>query len=181
MWFMKNDAATDFIKDLNANPDRYPDRVVGIVLGVIIDERLSDTIGAHTHKDKKITEDIFEINGILGNAGARIPLGFMIGLYGSETNRDLTLFTKIRNAFAHRLEIASFDDSPVRDWVDQLRLPDKEIVFNNGGTIWNLGNPVDLKPKNRRGRFVRTAQMLNAAFFIEIGDPATNPKRAPRF
>jgi hypothetical protein len=90
MWFMRNDAATDFSKELQANPDRYPDRVAGIVLGTMVDERLTDPIKTHVQFDKKIDETLWHETGLFGSFGARVALGFVMGLYSKETQRDLS-------------------------------------------------------------------------------------------
>lgn len=182
MWFLVNDAATEFIRDLNAKPDRYPDRVVGIVLGALLDERLADTLKYAIQEDKKLVQECFGHEFTLfGNFGSRSALGFFLGLYTKETHRDLVLVAKIRNAFAHKVEVHLFDDDPVCNLVNELAIPDKPLKIENPGTVWNF-DPAMLGPlANGRDRFVRAIQALNLALFLETANPANGAKRSPRF
>jgi len=179
---MINDAATEFIKDLNANPDRYPDRVVGIVLGAMLDERLAETIKYAIQEDKKLIDSSFDHeSNLFGSLGSRTTLGFFLGLFTKATRRDLALIAKIRNAFAHKVEVHLFDDDPICNWVDELAMPATHLKINNGNTIWDF-DPKLLPPlTTRRTTFIRAIHALNLALFLETANPANNSKRIPRF
>jgi hypothetical protein len=156
MWFMVNDAATDFIRNLQNDPSKYPDRVVGIVLGAMLDERLSSTLQACVQHDTKLVEKSFNHeSNLFGTFGARTNLGFFLGLFSKETHRDLELVAKIRNRFAHKVEVALFDDNPVCNWVDELKIPKKRLEINNGTTVWDF-SPQNLPAlKSRREIYIR--------------------------
>jgi hypothetical protein len=61
---------------------------------------------------------MFSPNGAMGTFGQKIKLGYMLGLYEQDLKDDLVLLSRIRNAFAHRVEITSFESPPIRDQMD---------------------------------------------------------------
>jgi hypothetical protein len=175
---MINDAATEFIKDLNANPDRYPDRVVGIVLGAMLDERLADTIKYAIQEDKDLIDKSFRHeSNLFGSLGSRTTLGFFLGMFTKKTYRDLVLIAKIRNEFAHNVETHLFDNDPIRNWVDELAIPATYLRINN----WHF-DPKLLPPlTTRRDTFIRAIGAINISLFLETANPANKLKRVPRF
>jgi hypothetical protein len=182
MWMNLSDAATDFIKELNADPKKYPDRVVGIVLSAMLDERLADTIKNRVQYNDKLIENTFgHESNLFGNFGTRSILGFFLTLYSYDTYRDLTLIGKIRNAFAHKIEVHNFDDPPVRDWIDELKITSAVLNINNLTNVWNY-DPQNLAPiTNRTERYIRAIHALNLALYLENENPGPGLKPAPRF
>jgi hypothetical protein len=165
MWLMQSDEATAFVKQLIEDPKRYPDRVVGIVLGAVLDDRLTDVISHYVQPNEKIFEDTFgHESGIFGSFGSRVAVGFFLGLYSVETHRDLTLIAKIRNDFAHKIGTETFETSPIRDRIDQLKIVDKRVVVKNKA-LWDFGDPNDFPLPTRGDRYIRAIQLLNGAFF----------------
>jgi hypothetical protein len=49
-------------------------------------------------------------------------MSFALGLIPPLVHRDLDLVRKIRNAFAHKLGVNSFEESPFRDWCAQFAI-----------------------------------------------------------
>jgi hypothetical protein len=95
-------------------------RAVAVVWPAIVENRLTDAFRAYMRHDEKVANELFRPDGALGAFGQKIKLGYMLGLYGQDLNDDLVLLTKIRNAFAHRVDITGFEVSPVRDWMDKM-------------------------------------------------------------
>jgi DNA-binding MltR family transcriptional regulator len=97
-------------------------RAVGVVWPAIVENRLTDAIRASLRPDKKVADEMFSPSGALGTFGQKIRLGYMLGLYQSDLRDDLTQLSKIRNAFAHQVDITSFEESPVKDRMDAMRI-----------------------------------------------------------
>ena len=68
----------------------------------------------------KARDRLFDRAGALANFSARIDLAYTLGLFSAATYGDLHVIRDIGNYFAHHVEAASFDESPVRDWCDNF-------------------------------------------------------------
>jgi hypothetical protein len=95
-------------------------RAVAVVWPAIVENRLTDALRAYMRPDEKIANELFRPEGALGTFAQKIKLGYMLGLYQEDLKDDLVLLAKIRNAFAHRVDITAFEVSPVRDWMDNM-------------------------------------------------------------
>src|SRR5450759_1487344 len=95
-------------------------RAVAVVWAAIVENRLTDVLRAYMRPDERVANELFSPNGALGTFGHKIQLGYMLHLYAKDLKDDLVLLTKIRNSFAHRVDIISFETSPVRDWMDGM-------------------------------------------------------------
>ena len=158
-----------------------PDRIAGLIWPVLIDRRLQATISGRWCDDSKgdVLRYLFEDSGPLGNAGARVRVGFAIGLYDEDMFGDLKLIVKIRNEFAHEPSVHSFDDFPIQNYVNDLKLiekypkrPDRQIAPLPGmsredwiqGIMCSSGL-IDLQP--RRTRFLRSIEIILTWLAIE--------------
>ena len=158
-----------------------PDRIVGLILPVLIDRRLRATIEGRWRDDSKgdVLRHLSEAGGPLGDAGVRVRVGFAIGLYDEDMFGDLKIIVKIRNAFAHEPGTHKFDDSPVQQFVNDLKLiekyptrPDKQFASLSGMSRedWIQGIMcssalIDLQP--RRTRFLRSIEIVLTWLAIE--------------
>ncbi len=97
-------------------------RAVAVVWPAIVENRLTDAIRASLRPDKKVADEILSPSGALGTFGQKIRLGYMLGLYEADFHSDLTQLSKIRNAFAHRVDVTSFEESPIKDRLDSMRI-----------------------------------------------------------
>jgi hypothetical protein len=95
-------------------------RAVAVVWPAIVENRLTDALKAYMRSDETVAKELFRPEGALGTFGQKIKLGYMLGLYEKDLKDDLVLLTKIRNAFAHRVDITDFETSPIRDYMDQM-------------------------------------------------------------
>lgn len=95
-------------------------RAVAVVWPAIVENRLTDALRAYMRPDESVSKDLFRPEGALGTFGQKVKLGYMLGLYEKDLKDDLVLVTKIRNAFAHRVDITDFETSPIRDLMDQM-------------------------------------------------------------
>jgi DNA-binding MltR family transcriptional regulator len=95
-------------------------RAVAVVWPAIVENRLTDALRACMRPDESVSKELFRPEGALGTFGQKIKLGYMLGLYEKDLKDDLVLLTKIRNAFAHKVDITDFEISPIRDYLDQM-------------------------------------------------------------
>jgi Mannitol repressor len=95
-------------------------RAVAVVWPAIVENRLTDALRAYMRPDESVSKELFRPEGALGTFGQKVKLGYMLGLYDRDLKEDLVLLTKIRNAFAHRVDITDFETSPIRDFMDQM-------------------------------------------------------------
>jgi hypothetical protein len=91
------------------------DRAAAIVGGSLVELALQSALEAHLHRDKKLTDNLFRPSGAFGAFATKINLGFLVGIYGQNGIKELTIIKNIRNAFAHRLDIDSFGNQTIRD------------------------------------------------------------------
>jgi DNA-binding MltR family transcriptional regulator len=126
--------------------DHGAERALAITLPVLLEELLEQILRLSFRPDKQITAEFFRPTGPLGNFGAKTRMAYMMNLMDENTYRDLLIISKIRNRFAHHIELKSFDDPTVREWIrpmdcyKQLRLialtevpednPDYRIKFS---------------------------------------------------
>lgn len=101
------------------------DRAVAIVGGAMVEQWLQEALVAQMHRDGQMTKLLFRTNGALGSFATKIDLGFLVGIYGAEARRDLVTIKDIRNKFAHRFTISSFDTPPIKDLCMNLALVEK--------------------------------------------------------
>lgn len=158
-----------------------PDRIAGLIWPILIDRRLRATIEGRWRDDSKedVLRYLFEDAGPLGDAGVRVRLGFAIALYDEDMFGDLKLIVKIRNAFAHQPGVHYFDDPPIHNYVNDLKLiekypkgPNKSLapLPGMGREDWLQGimcssGLIDLQP--RRTRFLRSIEIILTWLAIE--------------
>ena len=168
---------------------RLPDRIAGLVWPILIDRRLRATIEARWKDDSKkdVLRSLFEDRGPLGDAGARVHVGFAIGLYDEEMMRDLKLIVKIRNTFAHEPGVHSLDAAPIHNFVAGLKLverypigPTAPILSATGTTrdqwlqnLMRTSGLIDVVP--RRSRFLRAIEIVLTWLAVEANEITYSP------
>ena len=94
--------------------DSQSDRAVAVVGAAYVDLVLLETITRRLERpEPKVIKALFEDNGPLQPFGARIQLGYAMGIYGVGVLQDLSAMKEIRNAFAHSAEPLDFGNSDV--------------------------------------------------------------------
>jgi hypothetical protein len=100
--------------------DDVTDRIAAIVPVSILDELLSAAIETRIHSSPYVHGRLFGNDGALRDFGIKIPIGFALGLYGELCTSDLRWIRRIRNAFAHRKRVDSFDYPEAAKLCDKL-------------------------------------------------------------
>jgi hypothetical protein len=114
VWISTTERDCKAIQELTS----LPDRAAAIVAGALLDQRLETALretlrDANLSGGQSIQDRMFDLRGALGSFAVKIDLGFMVGLYGAGARADMALINKVRNRFAHDLDVGAF--SAVRD------------------------------------------------------------------
>ena len=100
--------------------DHGADRAFAITLPVLIEELLERLLRLRMRADKAIAAEFFRPTGALGNYGAKVRMAYMLGTIEESVFKDLNVIGKIRNRFAHDIEMKTFDDPVVAEWVRSM-------------------------------------------------------------
>lgn len=143
------------------------DRVVAIVVGTLVEARLTTAIKARVKLTERIGENMFRTSGPLGSFSAKIDLGYMIGLYGEPAWRELVTLKDVRNWFAHHLESASFKSQKINAWCRNLKMAERCVFDSEEELLKTVSIPFGVRAtedelKNPRYRF-----HLAASFFSQ--------------
>jgi hypothetical protein len=104
------------------------DRATAIVGGAFVDDHLTDSLKSNMVRNERLTEKMFSPGQIFGDFGAKIHFGYLIGIYSERAHDELTTIRRIRNEFAHQLELNSFERQGIRDRCQRLTLSQSKIV-----------------------------------------------------
>ena len=145
-------------RDVTHEMDNSNDRTAAIVAAGFVEHNLAVAILTRL---RELTPDqqktIFEGQYAVLNAfSAKIQIGFALGLLNVDVKKDLDALRRVRNEFAHRLDVRSFDHDDVKDECDSLIGP-KYLA-------WAAHKPI--VPK-RRDKFLNTAAHLIDRFALE--------------
>ena len=107
-------------EELEAFYDQSSARAYGIVLSAILENHLTAILRLLMRRESKIADELFRPTGPLGPFGTKIRLAYLMRVIDKDVYTDLTIVTKIRNAFAHDLSVNSFDEQMVRDLIKNM-------------------------------------------------------------
>ena len=91
------------------------DRGCGLFAAAFLDSSLSDLLYVSLVANKKIETDLFEGTAPLATFSSRIKMAYYLGLISEPCRRDLDIIRAIRNDFAHKLDVNSFEVQAVQD------------------------------------------------------------------
>jgi hypothetical protein len=155
----------------------------GLVAAALVEEELSDCIARHFVQDngdyRQHISYMMHPDGVLGAFGAKIDLGWVMGIYGVAAYKNLKLIPKIRNAFAHKIAAGDFDCTLVGAHCDGLTFaeqflekngPDYSIRLRDPASILVLGPQADDPFRTKRDRYLTTC----ATFMALLGNAAVD-------
>lgn len=154
------------------------DRSCAIVGGSVVELSLESTLKRCFRHHPHLVDLVFKERSPLSNFQTKISLGEKLGLYSEEGAKELNRIRKIRNCFAHNLEITRFDVPPVVDFCRGLQLGERYSIDNDEVEAARANRPAKGTPerdwsfwiatldreenlKLPRGRFLLTMQALN--------------------
>jgi hypothetical protein len=160
-------------------------RVTAVVGGAFVEEHLTHVLKSRMVKDEKVTNEMLVPGRTFGDFGAKVDLGYLIGIYSKRAHKELTTIRRIRNDFAHQLELNSFDRDDIRDRCQNLTLSQSKIVKairddDGHSIVLILGEPkkergeeipfsdfaFETCPPSPRDRFTTACRFYIAAFSI---------------
>lgn len=105
-------------------------RAYAIIITSYIDDLLSKVIKTRLVVPVSENDELFNQHGPLYNFGAKLAVAYRMGLISEELRFTLNILRKIRDNFAHTHTELSFEDSRVRDQIDEVwsRLSDSQKV-----------------------------------------------------
>src|SRR5262249_54798469 len=106
------------------------DREAAIIIFCLVDdiateffrEKLVGTVS------NGIDEAFLAGNGMLASAHNKITLLAGFEWISNDVYRQLTLLRKIRNSFAHHVDLTNFEDSPIRDYIGSMSASEEPII-----------------------------------------------------
>jgi hypothetical protein len=183
-FFPKAGEEAEFAKEL----ENLPDRVAGLLLVTIVDERLGEALKARWYdikiEQEQLFDRMFRYDGPAGSFGTRIDFGFAVGLFGEDALKDLHIMRKVRNAFAHRIGAKDFNAQQVKDLTNNLQMPKKYPIKLGPREIGMLTSPDNPTPiqlaetllgqssvkniETPRNKFIRAAEILSGLLTAAI-------------
>jgi hypothetical protein len=152
------------------------DRAAGIVAAALVERRLEEALQKRTMRvEKAIIQKLFLPSGALGSFSVKIDLAFLLNLVTDKAHRDLITINKIRNDFAHKLDLDDFDIQSVKYRCLNLKIVDDYVGpipditddkslddLRSSGRKSYLGLPDHSRRlRDPRFRYVMTAQVLS--------------------
>ena len=96
-------------------------RAAGIMWPIIVERRIDNLFKIALRPDQKIYNELFRPSGALGNYGLKVQLAYLLGWIGEDIFKDLLPISKIRNRFAHCIEVKDFSDHKIGEWLNNLQ------------------------------------------------------------
>jgi hypothetical protein len=72
-------------------------RATAVVGGAFVEEHLTHVLKSRMVKDAKVSDEMFAPSRAFGDFGAKVDLGYLIGLYSKRAHKELTTIRRIRN------------------------------------------------------------------------------------
>lgn len=161
MLIISGDLAVNLLPVFAALMETEEDRTVAIVCGAHIEDSLHAAIAARLPGlNGKRREKLFSEKGVLNPVAARIEMARALNVTDGEETRLLTQVVRIRNRFAHNIDVDEFDHMVV------AKLIDENMILGSG----NQRNFIEAfsdhgKPATRREKFTYISLMLCLRLF----------------
>jgi DNA-binding MltR family transcriptional regulator len=165
-WVGGSDTIADAIRQLERNSDR----AVGIIAAAMLEEHITNAIKRRWRDAPVAAQRLLQIDGPLGNFRPKIDLVFLMGLISPEGHQDMRLITKVRNRFAHYLDVDTFETPIIKGWCFDLKhfqnfvLTDAEMAgAPKGKKIFGVGG-MDQLLTTAKGRYLTAIQFYCMIF-----------------
>lgn len=153
-------------------------RASAVTACAMIDDRIEHAISMRLRGDQGAQRKFFGFSGM--TAEQKVILGYLLGIYGPETKDNLRALSRIRNKFAHRMDIRDFTHPDLAELIKSLtiykRLNSKMIEVQIG----MLPAPPNSEPTARE-KFVMSAMTILGYLAFDAFDHAPYPQFDPRF
>ena len=124
------------------------DIAVAIVAAALVDDELELFIRRHLITSTRAYRDrvdyLFMPSSAFGSFSTKVDLALVMGWISKPAYNDLTKIKDIRNAFAHKIEVGSFEHESIKDKCGNLSFAETFISAENNQRImtirWKNGN-----------------------------------------
>ncbi|MBB4363874.1 hypothetical protein GGD65_004928 [Bradyrhizobium sp. CIR18] len=110
------------------------DRGVALIVTSLIDKLLRDVLAAFLIENESARALLVGFNAPLGTLSTKIAACHAFGLIADDEMRECHLLRRVRNAFAHEIEV-TFEKGSVKDLCKNLNLPPAD---KDGATKWRF-------------------------------------------
>ena len=158
------------------------DRAAGLVAAAIAEQRLEEALRSRFRFDNlTVSQGLFQPSGALGPFSTKIDLAHLLGILSDEAHRDLINLKNVRNSFAHKLHLDSFDAQSIKDRCMNFALIDRYVgpvppmaaAHDPKEPTLYLGLPdYEQKKIDPRFRYVMTAQIFSFILGAGSDDPS---------
>lgn len=153
----------ELLKDLIDGNGGCDDRTLAIVHVCYIEKYLSQSVQARMPGlDPKLRLKLFENDGFLRPAGAINDMAKALGILGPVDHKNVRELLKIRNKFAHNLEISSFEHDEISKLMIKIEFPNHLIGDEPGAMNSHYLN------EGIRNKFNMVCWLLNGAIHNSI-------------
>jgi DNA-binding MltR family transcriptional regulator len=149
---------------------RSSDRAIAIIAAAIMEEHITEAIKRRWQDAPAVIRRMLQTEGPLGNFGPKIDLVFLMGLISPEGHRDMTLIKKVRNKFAHYLDVDDFNTPVIKGWCFDLKhfenfvLTDAEMAGAPKGRKLFGQAGMDERLRTAKGRYITAVQFYSLIF-----------------
>jgi DNA-binding MltR family transcriptional regulator len=132
--------------------EKESDRGMALLAAAFLDNQVEEMIKSKLLGNDKHLKQMFQFNGALGTFSSKINLGYSIGLISKSCHNDLDIIRRIRNEFAHSMEIISFGDQKIIDLSNNFQLnaknkSDTRTIFIH--VVAGISGFIEITSKNK--------------------------------
>ncbi len=125
IWVFRNEHEEKAIHEL----ERMSDRAGAIVGAALLEHHVEAILKQEVNGgDEEAFKEFFTGSGVLAAFGARIKLLYLLGLLTKQAWKDLDNIAKIRNEFAHKLSVNTFNDDAVINRCLNLKMVEQFVM-----------------------------------------------------
>jgi DNA-binding MltR family transcriptional regulator len=163
-WFLTEKVSMDAVSELNTETPR----AAAVVGAAIIDAALTATLLEH-FREGQTREQLFNPSGgRLGDYDTKKKLAYLRGIISTQAAKDIGTIGQIRNKFAHRLDITSFDDEIIATLCKSLKLIETAvgslaISSTPGISVRFMESDLEQKLGDSKSRFILSVKIITNA------------------
>jgi DNA-binding MltR family transcriptional regulator len=99
------------------------DRSCGILFVSYLDNCVTEALLTHIKYKEDCEKELLRESGPLGSLFARVELLWSLGGLDATVRHDLHSLRRVRNVFAHQMNVMHFSEEPIKSWCKDLKLP----------------------------------------------------------
>lgn len=158
-----------------------------MVGAAILDDCLARVIRVRFPVEGRTKDELFSPSGPLGNLDTKVKVAYTMGIVSKPAFQDLNTLVKIRNKFAHRLDVSDFDHPEVKPLCFDLKLIEKHLFPFGRSPPENAHEPLDWmtvdnlenRLKIARDRYFLSVMLMHS-LDVDVPHPDNEKPRLPR-